>query len=658
VRHNYLPATGDLTVTDTWQYTGLGGRTSQRDTTVGSGTGFSGGSFRASQSWNDLGLVSVLKYPARCTGSNCSMPDQRAVTDTYTNGFLTGVTNFASTITYQPNGLIDTVAHANAVNETWIPDPKGMTRPCAIFAYGSGVTLSSGTTGLYPGCSHSLTGGTPASVRFGSGEYAYDASGNVKAIGLKSYTYDGVSRFTSSNNGESVAYDMFGNITNHSGQAGNVDSTTNRLTTATYDAAGNVTALISSNSSQSATWDGLSMMQSFRAYATGPHNVSGHPLSNSSYVYDPDDERIALIAGATGDLVSSERTVTTYTLRGFDPHLLRSYTDDLRPLDNPQPPNSELWTLKEDEIWRGSQLLALVAGDGYTIHYTLDHLGSPATLTDSEGIASTPSFDPFGTGGINFGALQFTGHERDQGAGLDYMHARFYTAGWGRFMSVDPAIGDAHVPQTWNRYAYCIDDPIAKTDANGKGAHDEVKHGVGIALVLSGAVPTGQPDNALARYLDEAFKSVTSEELLDFQVLALVDPAAEPAILSAQAGIAARATEIQEALPAATQRRTTTAVAEVTNLDGTTQRLVGSSENALRPSQRAALRPGETAVAGPGHAEQTVINAAQNNGQTVNAVAASRPICTPCAISIYRAGAVAASALKTAKQFLRLLPFL
>src|SRR5260221_508387 len=38
------------------------------------GAGFSGASFRASQRWTALGLVSVLKSPARCPGSNCSMP--------------------------------------------------------------------------------------------------------------------------------------------------------------------------------------------------------------------------------------------------------------------------------------------------------------------------------------------------------------------------------------------------------------------------------------------------------------------------------------------------------------------------------------------------------------------------------------------------------
>ena len=108
-----------------------------------------------------------------------------------------------------------------------------------------------------------------------------------------------------------------------------------------------------------------------------------------------------------------------------------------------------------------------------------------------------------------------------------------------------------------------------------------------------------------------------------------------------------RANDIHSTLPERTQRATTTAVAEVENPDGTTTRLVGSSENSLRKAQRDALQPGETPVSGPGHAEETVINAAKQNNQTVKAVAASRPICPSCAAKINEAGATAASPLKT-----------
>ena len=75
-----------------------------------------------------------------------------------------------------------------------------------------------------------------------------------------------------------------------------------------------------------------------------------------------------------------------------------------------------------------------------------------------------------------------------------------------------------------------------------------------------------------------------------------------------------------------------TAVAEVTNIDGQTMRLVGSSRRTLNPAQRAALKPGEIPVSGPGHAEKTVLNAAERRGQTVKAISSSRAICAECKI--------------------------
>jgi len=83
----------------------------------------------------------------------------------------------------------------------------------------------------------------------------------------------------------------------------------------------------------------------------------------------------------------------------------------------------------------------------------------------------------------------------------------------------------------------------------------------------------------------------------------------------------------------------TTAVADVINPDGTEQRLVGSSRRTLNPAQRAELKPGEVAVSGPGHAEITVVNAARLRGQTVKAVASSRPMCATCKETIQKAGA-------------------
>jgi len=48
------------------------------------------------------------------------------------------------------------------------------------------------------------------------------------------------------------------------------------------------------------------------------------------------------------------------------------------------------------------------------------------------------------------------------------MHARYYNPNMGRFLSVDPVLGDPPRPQSWNRYAYVRDNPIGSNDPTGK----------------------------------------------------------------------------------------------------------------------------------------------------------------------------------------------
>src|SRR5882724_9364293 len=64
---------------------------------------------------------------------------------------------------------------------------------------------------------------------------------------------------------------------------------------------------------------------------------------------------------------------------------------------------------------------------------------------------------------------QFTQKERDIETGLDYFGARYYGSTQGRFTSADPLIASAKrgSPQSWNRYTYCINNPIALVDPNG-----------------------------------------------------------------------------------------------------------------------------------------------------------------------------------------------
>ncbi|MDR2804208.1 MAG: hypothetical protein LBB85_00985 [Dysgonamonadaceae bacterium] len=61
----------------------------------------------------------------------------------------------------------------------------------------------------------------------------------------------------------------------------------------------------------------------------------------------------------------------------------------------------------------------------------------------------------------------YTGHEHLTQFGLINMNARLYDAALGRFLSPDPYIQDATNSQNYNRYSYCLNNPLKYTDPSG-----------------------------------------------------------------------------------------------------------------------------------------------------------------------------------------------
>jgi RHS repeat-associated protein len=63
----------------------------------------------------------------------------------------------------------------------------------------------------------------------------------------------------------------------------------------------------------------------------------------------------------------------------------------------------------------------------------------------------------------------FTGKERDTESGLDYFGARYYGSSMGRFSSPDPSMASMHFqnPQSLNRYAYVLNNPLILVDPKG-----------------------------------------------------------------------------------------------------------------------------------------------------------------------------------------------
>jgi RHS repeat-associated protein len=66
-------------------------------------------------------------------------------------------------------------------------------------------------------------------------------------------------------------------------------------------------------------------------------------------------------------------------------------------------------------------------------------------------------------------ADKFTGKGRDSESGLDNFGARYNSSNMGRFMTPDPLLnsGRPSNPQTWNRYAYALNNPLNIIDPTG-----------------------------------------------------------------------------------------------------------------------------------------------------------------------------------------------
>jgi RHS repeat-associated protein len=64
----------------------------------------------------------------------------------------------------------------------------------------------------------------------------------------------------------------------------------------------------------------------------------------------------------------------------------------------------------------------------------------------------------------------FTGKERDKHSGLDYFGARYYDAGIGKWMSVDPLSEKYH---NYSSYNYVLGNPLIYFDPDGKQVRGE-----------------------------------------------------------------------------------------------------------------------------------------------------------------------------------------
>lgn len=107
-------------------------------------------------------------------------------------------------------------------------------------------------------------------------------------------------------------------------------------------------------------------------------------------------------------------------------------------------------------------------------YYCEDSLNTSSALSDSDhNQIEVNVYYPFGrtqtaSPQASFQvSRRFTGQVFDSESGLYYYNARYYDPELGRFIQPDPRIQDLSNPQSYNRYSYCVNDPLRYTDPTG-----------------------------------------------------------------------------------------------------------------------------------------------------------------------------------------------
>jgi RHS repeat-associated protein len=140
----------------------------------------------------------------------------------------------------------------------------------------------------------------------------------------------------------------------------------------------------------------------------------------------------------------------------------------------------------EGRIYWGGQQIAYRAADGTTYFDQQDYLGTERLRTNSTGaVASSYSSLPWGDAssatiggnGANQDNALFAGLDTDAntaGAPIsDHAQFRNYSFYQGRWLAPDPYDGsyDATNPQSFNRYAYVLNNPISFIDPTGQDCY-------------------------------------------------------------------------------------------------------------------------------------------------------------------------------------------
>lgn len=230
----------------------------------------------------------------------------------------------------------------------------------------------------------------------------------------------------------------------------------------TYDANGNMTSLTNSCGTTTYTWDARNRLVGMSGYKPDCSSLT------ASFIYDALGRR------------------TQKTINGRTIDYLYDGKDIVQEIESGLPAVNYVRTLNIDEPLARIELATNTAR-----YYHADALGTVIGLSNESGQEVTQyAYDAFGnvtiTGEISDNPFQYTGREND-GTGLYYYRARYYSPEFQRFISEDPMniksilLGNVspirvkdkllsnliNNPLLQNQYVYVRDNPVNYIDPSG-----------------------------------------------------------------------------------------------------------------------------------------------------------------------------------------------
>jgi len=340
--------------------------------------------------------------------------------------------------------------------------------------------------------------------------YGYDANGNRTTLTypdgkMVTYTYDALNRMTRVTdwvpNSTSYTYDMAGNLTG-------IVNLNNTRTSYTYDGTSRLVGLSNTKSDQTVissysytldsignqlevsqeeplqpvltpkniilTYDNENRLSSVGG-VTFTYDSNGNMTGKGieTFVYDHDNRLLESNIGG----VSSQ-----YGYDGVGNRLVRTHggttkkyvLDINRKLPNVLVEADNIGTITVYYVY-GLGLIAKILPDGTTYTYHYDSRGSTIALTGAaQTITDAYAYDSFGkvatSSGSTLNPFRYVGKYgvMEEGNGLNYVRARYYTPEIGRFVTKDLLTGDDKDGQSLNRYVYALNNPVIFIDANGR----------------------------------------------------------------------------------------------------------------------------------------------------------------------------------------------